>query len=109
MEKNETEKGMLLGEEEDISVEKQGGIISLLIVLNAYMKAMGETLKRFRGGPNFGNAEPAKKPRKLSEAKTSISTSDRTDPSHSTPETGGGAPSVNNCWVGKTQMKQKTA
>ncbi len=80
---------MLLGGEDDISSEKQGGIISLLTAMNDNMKAMGESLKRFHG-LNPGDADPAKKPRRSSEAKTSASSSssDPTDPVHSAPEAG---------------------
>lgn len=87
MEKDHTEEEILLGEEDDMSGEKQGGIISLLTAMNDSMKAMGESLKRFHG-PNPGVAEPAKKPRRSSEAMTSSSSSDPMDPSHSAPEAG---------------------
>ena len=88
MEKDDTDEEILLREEEDISAGKQGGIISLLTAMNENMKAMGESLKRFHEGPNFGDAEAAKKPKKSLEAKASTSSSDPTDPAHSTPETG---------------------
>ena len=40
-----TEEEMLLREDENISIEDQGGIISLLTAMNDNMKAMGESLK----------------------------------------------------------------
>ena len=63
MEKDETDKEILLREEEDISAGKQGNIISLLTAMNENMKAMDESLKRFHEGPNLGNAEAAKSQR----------------------------------------------
>ena len=91
MDKETTDEDILLRDEEDVSIDKQVGIMSLLTAMNDNMKAMGESLKRFHGGPNPGDAEAAKKPRKASEAKTSASSSslsDPTDPAHSAPEAG---------------------
>ena len=107
MEKDATDEEMLLREEEDISVENQGGIISLLTAMNENMKAMGESLKRFHEGPNLGDAEAAKKPKMSSEAKASTSSSDPTDPANSPPETGGNSDSEQLLGRPKTDEKKE--
>ena len=107
MEKDATDEEMLLREEEDISVENQGGIISLLTAMNENMKAMGESLKPFHEGPNLGDAEAAKKPKMSSEAKASTSSSDPTDPANSPPETGGNSDSEQLLGRPKTDEKKE--
>eukprot|EP00794_Sanderia_malayensis_P006749 gene6749-7507_t len=74
MEKDELDVELALREEEECRADKQGGMISLLMAMNENMKAMGESLKRLLEGPNrpnFGHAEPAKKPKRCSEATAS--------------------------------------